>query len=151
FFSDEYRSGQIEMLLSSPLTELELLLGKFLGAMAFYIALLIATLLYLIILLPYGRPDFLQVAACYLGMLLFGCMFVSVGLFFSASTKEQIVAAMGSIITLGALTISSIFTRFVPASWDFWRIHIPLREIFSYLTVGSHIEDFSAGSVELTN
>jgi len=148
-FADEYRSGRIEMLRTSPITEFDLLLGKFIGAMSFYLVLIGSTLLYLIVLLLFGRPDFWQVASCYLGMGLMGAMFVSVGLFFSACTSEQIVAAMAGIITLGALTIPDLFSQSVTNSFTSWKI--PLRSIIEYLTVGTHMGDFTRGAVELTN
>ncbi len=151
-FSDEYRSGRIEMIRTSPITELDLVLGKFLGAMSYYMVLLGATIVLLLMLLAFGRPDFLQVLACYFGMTLMGAMFVSVGLFFSSMTRDQIVAALLSFITLGVLTISSFFTQFVPGSWKIGdRFEIPIRPVFAYMTVGTHIEDFAKGSVELTN
>src|SRR4051812_22031820 len=106
-FSDEYRSGRIEMLRTSPITELDLLLGKFLGLMAFYVILVGSTLVYLLVLMAYGRPDYGQIVSCYLGMLLMGTMFVSIGLFFSACTREQILAALAAILTLGVLTVVS--------------------------------------------
>ena len=110
-FADEYRSGRIEMLRTSPITEFDLLLGKFLGAMTFFLVLIGSTLIYLVVLMFFGKPDFWQVASCYFGMCLMGAMFVSIGLFFSACTAEQIVAAMAGMITLGALTIPDLFSQ----------------------------------------
>lgn len=150
-FSDEYRSGRIEMLRTSPITELDLVLGKFLGAMAFYLFLVASTFIYLALLMIYGRPDFGQVVASYVGMILMGCMFVSVGLFYSACTKEQIVAALAGIITLGAFTIISRFTSSLPASFSLFGINVPVRPVADYLAVGTHILDFAKGTIELTN
>ena len=67
-FADEYRSGRIEMLRTSPITELDLVLGKFLGAMAFYLVLVASTLLYFGLLVAFGKPDYGQVLASYLGI-----------------------------------------------------------------------------------
>jgi len=150
-FSDEYRSGRIEMLRTSPLTELDLLLGKFLGMMAFYLVLIATSLVYLALLMVYGRPDFGQVISSYLGMVLMGCMFVAVGLFFSACTKEQIVAALGSMLTLGILTILSMFSPLVPRDVSVFGRNIPVRPWMDYLSVGAHIGDFAKGTVALTN
>jgi len=151
-FSDEYRSGRIEMLRTSPLTELDLLLGKFIGAMVFYLVLVASTLLFLAILMCFGRPDFGQILSCYLGMALMGCMFVAVGLFFSACTAEQIVAAMAGMITLGMLTIIDYFASSLPREIPLFKnFAIQIRSVVEYLTVGSHIGDFARGSVELGN
>jgi ABC-2 type transport system permease protein len=150
-FSDEYRSGRIEMLRTSPITEFDLLAGKFLGTMVFYLVLVGSTLVYLAILSFFGRPDFGQVVSCYLGMALMGCMFVAGGLFFSSMTKEPIVAAMLSVITLGLLTIAQYLAPFLPRDWSWWRFKIPVRPAVEYLSVGAHIGDFARGSVELGN
>jgi ABC-2 type transport system permease protein len=149
-FSDEYRSGRIEMLRTSPLTELDLVLGKFIGAMAFYLVLVASTLLFLIILMCFGRPDYGQILSCYLGMAFMGCMFVAIGLFFSACTAEQIVAAMAGMITLGMLTIVDYFAPSLPREIHLIK-SIPIRPVVEYLTVGGHIGDFARGSVELGN
>ena len=150
-FSDEYRSGRIEMLRTSPITEFDLLLGKFLGLMAFYLLLVGSTLVYLIVLMVYGKPDYGQVLSSYFGMVLMGAMFISVGLFFSACTREQIVAALAAIITLGILTILSNFVQGIPHEIALGAMKFNLRDSLDYLSVGSHIGDFAKGTVALTN
>ncbi|HEY4329698.1 MAG TPA: hypothetical protein VGN88_08170, partial [Phycisphaerae bacterium] len=149
--SDEYRSGRIEMLRTSPITELDLLLGKYFGAMAFFFVLVASSLVFLIILMLFGKPDYLQVLASYVGMGFMGCMFVAVGLFFSACTSQQIVAAMATYLTLGIFTISDLFATSLPPAFTVFGKAIPLRPAVEYLTVGSHIGDFTRGSMELTN
>jgi ABC-2 type transport system permease protein len=150
-FADEYKSGRIEMLRTSPITELDLVVGKFLGAMVYFLLLVGATLLYLVILSVFGKPDLGQVLACYLGMTLMGCMFVAVGLFYSACSADQIVAALAGIITLGMLTITQYIAPFLPQDWSLLRLRIPVRRVVEYLSVGTHIGDFARGSVELGN
>jgi ABC-2 type transport system permease protein len=151
FFSEEYRSGRIEMLRTSPLSEFQLLAGKFMGAMGFYIALLAVSCIFLVLLCIFGRPDFGKVLSCYLGMTLMGLMFVSVGLFFSACTREPIVAALFAFLTLGFFTLSNYITPYVPRTVSILWMKIPLRPIFEYLTVNPHLADFARGSVELGN
>ena len=146
-FSDEYRSGRVEILRTSPITELQLLIGKFIGAMVFYLFLVASTLIFLVFLMMYGKPDFGQVVSSYIGMVFMGFMFVAVGLFFSACTREQILAALSSTMTLGLLVALSYFSSSLPAK--LWII--PLRAVADYLAVGTHIGDFTRGSVELTN
>src|SRR3954452_13620776 len=146
-FSDEYRSGRVEILRTSPITELQLLAGKFIGAMVFYLFLVASTLIFLALLLMFGKPDFGQVIASYIGMFFMGFMFVSVGLFFSACTREQILAALSSTMTLGLLVSLTYFSGNLPAKIWF----IPVRPVAEYLAVGTHMSDFTRGSVELTN
>src|SRR5215471_18804788 len=83
-YAEEKRSGTIELLLTSPITDLEIVLGKFLGAMALYAAMLAVTLIHLAILFMYGRPEWRPIVTSYLGLLLFGGAFVSLGLFISS-------------------------------------------------------------------
>ncbi len=145
--SDEYRSGRIEMLRTSPLTEFDLVMGKYLGAMFFYLILLAATLIYVLLLLVYGRPDWGQTFAAYLGLLFMGMMFVSIGTFFSTCTQNQIVAYLATLLVLGFLTFSSGLATILPvALWI-----IPVRAPLAYLGVASHIADFSKGQIAVAH
>src|SRR6188474_1248722 len=78
-YSEEKRSGTIELLLTSPLTDLEIIVGKFLGAMGLYCAMLAVTVAYMGILFFYGNPEWRPVVAGYLGLVLLGGCFISVG------------------------------------------------------------------------
>ena len=93
-YSEEKRSGTIELLLTSPLTDLEIILGKFLGAMGLYAAMLAVTVLYIAILFCFGNPEWRPIVAGYLGLLLLGGCFISIGLLISSLTKNQIVAGV---------------------------------------------------------
>ena len=91
-YSEEKRSGTIELLLTSPLTDVEIILGKFLGAMGLFCAMLLVTMIDIAILFRLGNPEWRPIAAGYLGLLLMGGCFISVGLLISSLTKNQIVA-----------------------------------------------------------
>src|SRR5450759_4211675 len=93
-YSEEKRSGTIELLLTSPLTDLQIVLGKFLGAMALYGVMLAVTGIHIGLLFVYGHPEWKPIATAYLGLLLLGGCFISLGLFISSLTKNQIVAGM---------------------------------------------------------
>jgi ABC-2 type transport system permease protein len=150
-FADEYRSGRIEMLRTSPITEFDLLFGKYIGAMAFYLFLVASTLIYPIIFRFYGRMDLGQIISSYIGMFFLGLMFVAVGLFFSACTREQIIAALAGMITLGALTILSFFSSKLPIQLGTGRFAFPLRAVGEYMAVGTHVANFTKGSIELSS
>ena len=157
-FSDEYRSGRIEMLRTIPITELQLVLGKFFGASFFFLILVAITLMYVGLLVIFGRPDWGMTAAAYLGLILLGFMFVSVGLFFSACTQNQIVAALATFLVLGFFTfiswISSMLPTVIPLSKWPASLHlpdVPLRNPFYYLGVGPHIADFAKGVVDTSH
>src|SRR5438046_1534775 len=89
-YSEEKRSGTIELLLTSPITDFEIVMGKFLGAMGLYAAMLAVTLVHLAVLYIFGRPEWKPILTSYLGLLLFGGCFVAVGLFIS-SRSESVV------------------------------------------------------------
>ena len=93
-YAEEKRSGTIELLLTSPLTDLQIILGKFLGAMLLYAAMLAVTLIHIGVLFVFGNPEWKPVATGYLGLLLMGGCFISLGLLISSLTKNQIVAGM---------------------------------------------------------
>src|SRR5215204_4177937 len=107
-YSEEKRSGTIELLLTSPLTDVQIILGKFLGAMGLYAGMLLVTMLYMAILFWFGNPEWRPLAAGYLGLLLMGGCFISVGLLISSLTKNQIVA--------GAITFA-VFLMLWVVNW----------------------------------
>ncbi len=92
--SEELRSGSIEVLMTAPITEGQVIAGKYLAALAFYAFLWLPTLLYAVILDHYSDVDWGPVAAGYLGILLVGALFLAIGVFASATTSSQLVAAM---------------------------------------------------------
>src|SRR2546430_6313335 len=75
-YSEEKRSGTIELLLTSPLTDFEIIMGKFLGAMALYASILAVTLVHMAILFTFGKPEIWPVVTGYLGLLLMGGCFI---------------------------------------------------------------------------
>src|SRR3954454_4465537 len=108
-YSEEKRSGTIELLLTSPVTDLEIILGKFFGAMGLYAAMLAVTLIYMGILFVYGNPEARPLVAAYLGLLLMGGAFVSLGLLISSTTNNQIVAGVISFVVFLLLWIVGWF------------------------------------------
>ena len=105
-FSEEKRSGTIELLITAPLKEIEIVLGKFLGTFLFYLVYVGFTLYYLIILIAFGSPDFGPIITGYLGFILLEAAFISIGILISVTTRNQIVSGL---VTLIALLILWIF------------------------------------------
>ncbi len=105
--AQEWSSGTIETLMTAPVQEVEVVLGKFLGSFAFFIVMLAPTLLYVAVLAMYATPriDFGPIASGYLGIILIGGLFISIGLFCSSLTRSQIVAAVATAAVLFAITI----------------------------------------------
>jgi len=138
-YSEEKRSGTIELLLTSPVTDWQIILGKFFGAIGLYVAMLFVTALYMAILFVYGHPEWRPIAAGYLGLLLMGGCFISAGLFISSLTKNQIVA--------GTITFA-VFLMLWVISWIGESSGPITREVVSYLSITEHFEDFARGIVD---
>ena len=138
-YSEEKRSGTIELLLTSPLTDLEIIVGKFLGALALYAAMLIVTMFYMAILFRIGNPEWRPIVAGYLGLLLMGGCFLSAGLFISSLTKNQIVA--------GFLTFATFLMLWI-INWMGESSGPTTRDVLNYLSITEHLDDFSRGIID---
>src|SRR5215210_2166691 len=123
-YSEEKRSGTIELLLTSPVTDVQIIVGKFLGALALYAAMLLVTMFYMVILFRLGNPEWRPIVAGYVGLLLMGSCFLSTGLFISSLTRNQIVA--------GFLTFATFLMLWV-VNWIGESSGPTTREIVSYL------------------
>ena len=138
-YSEEKRSGTIELLLTSPITDLEIIVGKFLGALALYGAMLIVTMLYMAILFRIGNPEWRPIVAGYLGLLLMGGCFLATGLFISSLTKNQIVA--------GFLTFATFLMLWI-INWIGESSGPTTRDLVNYLSITEHFDDFSRGIID---
>ncbi|MEO8432007.1 MAG: ABC transporter permease [Acidobacteriota bacterium] len=138
-FPEERRSGTIETLLTAPVSEAEVVLGKFLGALGFFLTLWAPTLLYVVILRAQTRIDVGPVASGYLGVALLGAYFLAVGTFASTLTKNQIIAA---ILTFGMLipifSVGLLESMFAGAN----------RDWLTYLNLWDHMDEFARGVVD---
>ncbi len=142
--SEEFHNGTIETLMTTPITETEVVVGKFLGVLGVYGVLLGTMLIYPIILWMYGPVDVTLLICNYLGLILLGALYISVGLFFSACTKHQIIAVMLSFALLAMMTFATQgLAQFVPAGW--------LRVALQHVSVASHFYDFVRGMVDLNH
>ncbi len=138
--SDELRSGTIETLMTAPVTEVEIVLGKFLGVLALYVILLAGTAVYLVLMALYGQPDAGVAVMGYVGMLLLGTAFIAVGVFASTLTRYQLVAAIIGIAVL------ALFTLVMP--WMVRTASAPLNHLAARLNVMAYFQDFSRGTFD---
>lgn len=144
--SEELRSGTIETLLTAPITELEIILGKFLGAFTFYMIMLAALLLFPIIVAMYGDLDLSLLVCNYIGLLLLGALYVSVGLMFSTLTKHQVIAVLFSFALLALMTFAFQALSQQMEGWP--RI---VRTVMQHLSIQSHFHDFVRGMLDINN
>lgn len=138
--SEERRSGTLEMLLTAPVTEGQVVVGKFLGAFTFYAFLWMPTLIYALLLSRHLELDWGPVAASYLGTLGVGGLFLSVGLFTSALTRNQVVAAV--------LSFAGLFLLFLPAFLELLVNDPTLRTVVDYTNLYQHMDELSKGIVD---
>jgi ABC-2 type transport system permease protein len=105
--AQEWATGTIESLMTAPVMETDVVMGKFLGSLVFFLVILAPTLLYVAILAIFATPkmDFGPIRSGYLGIILVGGLFISIGLFCSSLTRSQIVAAVSTAAVLFAITI----------------------------------------------
>lgn len=135
--SEEFRSGTIECLMTAPVTDFDVIMGKFLGTMGFYLVLLASTLLLMAFVMVYGQPDLGVAAMGYLGMILLGMAFVSVGLLASTISPHQLISAVVAFAILGVFTfgMGMIVERAIE----------PWSHLAQYLSVKAQIERFASG------
>jgi ABC-2 type transport system permease protein len=139
-FAEEKRSGTIELLLTSPLRDVEIILGKWLAAMLLYVCLLVISALDILILFRYGQPDWRALLVGYLGLILMGAAFLGLGAFISTLTKNQIIAAS---LTFG------LFLLLWVLDWVTSYSQGTLGKVVSYLSITTHFENFAKGVLDL--
>jgi ABC-2 type transport system permease protein len=137
--SEETKTGTMETLMTAPVTDFEVVFGKFLAAWGLYGVMLTPTLLYIAALSWVGNPDIGPIISSYIGLILMGAMFVSVGLLVSALTKNQIVSA---VIGIGALMILW-FAGYYVAGGEGWS-----SEILRYIGTFGHWDTFTKGLID---
>ena len=145
-FAFEKGSGTYETLMTTPVSDLQVVLAKFTGTLMFYILTwlpvfgCIAVVRYFI-----GEAKVLEpwtTASTFLGFVLMGCLYMSMGCFASALTRSQIIAAMNSLVMgLGLFLLS--LRSLVPMPPSDWA-----AKLFAYLSLSEHLEDFSRGFVD---
>ncbi len=141
--SEEFRSGTIETLMTAPVTETEVIFGKFFGALVFYFILLGGTLLFPIILSMYGQLDLKLLLCHYIGLLFLGALYVSIGLFFSTLTKHQVIAVLATAAVLALLTFAFFQLAQKVEGWP--------KVVMQQLSIQSHYRDFVRGMLDLNH
>jgi len=138
-FAEEKKSGTIELLLTYPVRDGEVLAGKFLAAAALYVILLGLTLVYPAIIAYFTRIEWGPILTGYLGLVLTGATFLAVGVLISSLTENQIVAGFGTFGVLLALWIIGWGAEFAAGN---------LRAVLQYLSITEHMDTFSRGLID---
>jgi ABC-2 type transport system permease protein len=141
-FSEEKKRGTMELLLTAPITDLQVVLGKFLAASTFYVILLLTTVVQTALLYLYATPASGPIFAAYLGILLYGLAILSVGMFVSTLTENQIVAGILSFCVILLLWLVDAFARGAGAG---------VEGVLNYLSIVQHLNDFLSGVISTSH
>ena len=138
-FAEEKRSGTIELLATSPILDIEIIIGKWLAALTLYAIILGLSLLNMMVLFMYGKPDIKPLLAGYLGLLLQGGCLLAIGTFISNTSRNQIIAGTATFAISLLLWILDWMSSFDTSTWG---------KVLSYCSVVSHFEPFSKGIID---
>ena len=137
--AEEKKMGTWELLLTAPVRDSEVVLGKFLGSLGILLIMLALTLYYPLLLVWFGDPDIGPIVTSYVGLILLGTAAMAVGLFASSLTSNQIVAAVVSGLILFALWFVGYAAGMVPET---------ISELMSYISLMHQFSDFTRGIVD---
>ncbi|MCH8806638.1 MAG: ABC transporter permease subunit [Planctomycetes bacterium] len=137
--SEEYRSGTFESLMTAPVSDFQLVLGKYLATMVFYLIMIAGTLVYPIMMMIFGSPSLGVAFSGYLGLIAVGSAFMAVGIFASSLTRNQIVAwILGTIPLVLLVLFGQFFVQFFEGR---------LRSFFQSLNIVRRFDQFNRGLI----
>lgn len=139
--AEEHKMGTLELLLTAPVRDTEVVLGKFLASFIILLGMLFFTLYYPLLLVWFGDPDIGPIFTGYLGLILMGSSFLSAGLLASSMTSNQLVAAvlaLGILIIFWVIGMASSLLGNIPGA----------GAVLNYLTLGSHFQDPMKGVID---
>ena len=138
-FAEEKRSGTIELLVTSPVRDTEIVIGKWLAAMMLYACLLLFTAVNFAFLFRYGNPDWKPLAVGYLGLLLLTGALLAIGTFISTLTKNQIIAGAVTFGVCILLWVLEWVSGYDSSTW---------AHVLAYMSVITHFDSFGRGVID---
>ena len=141
-FAEERKLKTLEVLLTAPVSEVAIVLAKYLAAMTLVLVMLLLSGAYAAALAWFGDPDFGPIYSGYLGLLLFGSALVGTGLLASALTANQVIAA---VVSLSAFLLLWIIDNFG------WLLPSPVDTLVVNLSLSVHFRPFAIGSIYLSD
>lgn len=141
-FAEEQRNHTMELLVTSPISDAGIVIGKFLASALLLLMMLATTLHFPIMLFILGHPDPYPILSGYLGIFLMGCAFLAIGMLTSTWTQNQIVAAVSAFSM-------SLLLWFLGASSSV--SSSGMGKIFAYLSLNTHYESFAKGLLSLSD
>ncbi len=141
-FAEEKKTGTIELLLTKPITDMEIVIGKFLAALALTAIALLFTVIYVVSLTTLGQIDYGSIIGAYIGLLLMAGIYISIGIFASSLTHNQVVAFIISFLIVFALFMLNKVLVFLPTA---------LASILEYISIDFHYGSIARGVVDSRN
>jgi len=138
-FAEEKKTGTIELLMTSPVRDWEIILGKWLGALLLYGCVLATSAINIALLFAFGKPDWKPILVGYLGLILQGGTLLAIGAFISTLTKNQIIAGGVTFFVCLLLWLLSWFTAFGNTG---------STQVVNYLSIVTHFEGFAKGVID---
>jgi ABC-2 type transport system permease protein len=138
-FAEEKKTGTIELLMTSPVQDIEVIIGKWCGAMLLYLCVLMMSVINVAMLFAWGKPDWKPVLVAYLGLILQGGCLLAIGVFISTTTRNQIIAGGVTFFVCLLLWLLSWFTAFDSSG---------AAKVVNYLSIVTHFENFSKGVLD---
>ena len=138
--AEEKRTGTIELLLTSPVTDIEIILGKWLGALVLYLCVLAMSMINVAMLFIWSKPDWKPLLVGYLGLILQGACLLAIGTFISTTTRNQIVAGGVTFFVCLLLWLMSWYTNNETS---------PILQGLNYISIVTHMENFQKGLIDL--
>lgn len=140
--SEEMKSKTDQLLLTSPVSLTGVVVGKYLAALAVFFISLLATATYPVILYLFSKPALGEILGGYLGFFLMGAAFISIGLFVSSMTENQVISAVSTFGVLLLLWLMDWITSFIQNPW--------IARAIEWLSVLKRFEKFSLGILSLS-
>ncbi|MDZ7373142.1 MAG: ABC transporter permease [candidate division KSB1 bacterium] len=138
-YAEEKKTGTIELLMTSPITDAQVMLGKYTASLVLYLTMLALTFVYMAFLYAYGEPETGPILSGYLGLFLLGAAYLAFGLLFSSLTENQIIAAASTFAFILVFWAIGWVSDFVSPS---------VGRVLSYFSLIEHFEDFARGVID---
>ncbi len=137
--SEERKSGTIELLFTMPISDIEIVLGKYFAGLGLLLVALVFTLPYALIIMILGEPDIGMMITGYLGLMLMGASYVAVGTFASTISGNQVISFILAFLIIFVLWLINKFLMLIPP------VFVPF---FQYLSIDYHFENISRGVID---
>ncbi len=138
--AEEKKTGTLELLMTSPITPIQWILGKYLAGFVLYAAMITLSFIPIFLLFLFGNPELLPIISGYIGLLFLGGTFLSIGLVVSSLTENQIIAAAVSFF---------LFLFLWVIDWISDSLGYTLGSVIKYISIVGHFDDFSKGVIDL--